>query len=51
MICLETFGPVIHVEVILKRTINLNIVVEQVQTFKVMMHPNGSGFFQRDNTV
>ncbi|KAK3570021.1 hypothetical protein QTP86_009164 [Hemibagrus guttatus] len=49
MLCWETWGPVIHVDVTLTRTTYLSIVAEHVHPFMEMVFPDGCGLFQQDN--
>lgn len=43
--CWESLGPVIHGDVTPTHTTYLNIVVNQVHSFKATILPNGNGLF------
>ena len=49
ILCWETLGPAIHVDVNLTRVTYQNIVANQVHPFMAMVFPDGSGLFQQDN--
>ena len=49
IVCWETLGPAIHVDVNVTRVTYLNIVADQVHPFTAMVFPDGSGLFQQDN--
>lgn len=49
MLCWETLGPAIHVDVTLTHTTFLSIVADHVHPFMETVLPDGSGLFQQDN--
>lgn len=49
MVCWETFGLGIRVEITLTPTTSLNIVADLVHPFMATVLPNGSGILQQDN--
>ena len=51
MLCWETLGPGIHVDVNLTHATYPNTAADQVHPFTAIVFPNGIGLFQSDHVL